>query len=297
MRWISNQGYLLLLITSIAWVGNTIIGKGVTDIIPPVGLAFWRWALTLPIFLALAWPHLRKDLPELVRQWKILLLLTILSISVYNTFIYVGLTETSAINAFLINTSRPAMIVVLSFIITRERVTRLQIVGLTIALFGTMAIVSKGEPAVFLNLEFNTGDLWILAATGSWALYTVLLPRRPKVHQTSFLFGAVVLGLLVLSPFYGWETINVRPVPIRIETFGSVAYLAVLSSVLAYLCYNRAVELLGANRASITSYILPLLGTVLAIVLLGETFRTYHGVGFVFILIGIYLVARARKAK
>ena len=226
-----------------------------------------------------------------------LLLLTILSVSVYNTFIYVGLTDTSAINAFLINTSRPAMIVVLSFIITRERVTPVQILGLVVALLGTTVIVSKGEPSVLLNLQFNVGDLWILAATASWALYTVLLPRRPKVNQTSFMAAGVALGLMVLLPFYLWETATVQPVPIRLETFGSVAYLAVLSSVLAYLCYNRAVELVGANRASITSYILPLMGTVLAIVLLGETFRSYHGIGFVFILSGIYLVARARKAR
>ena len=104
MKWLSNQGYLLIVITAIAWSGNTIIGRGVVDIIPPIGLSFWRWVAVLPIFLVIAWPHLRKDLPLVKKNWKIVVVLALLSISIYNTLIYQGLTMTTAINSFLINT-------------------------------------------------------------------------------------------------------------------------------------------------------------------------------------------------
>ena len=297
MKWLSNQGYLLIVITAVAWSGNAIVGRGVVDIVPPVGLAFWRWVAAFPIFLIIAWPYLRNDLPLLVQYWKMVILLALLSISIYNTFIYQGLTTTTAINSFLINTSRPVIIVLLSFLIFRERITSLMSAGLVLALVGTGVIITQGDIDILQTLQFNIGDIWIFVATIAWALYTVVYPKRPKVHQASLLAVSVFVGLIIIAPMYVWETMTVGPVPLRAETLWGVAYLSVISSVVAYMTYNRAVEVLGANKAGLTSYLLPIFGSILAILILNEVFQLFHGIGFVLILAGVLVAARAKTGS
>ena len=295
MKWLSNQGYLLVAITAIAWSGNAIVGRGVVDIVPPIGLAFWRWSAALPIFLVIAWPYLRRDLPLLREHWKIVVLLSLLSISIYNTFIYQGLTTTTAINSFLINTSRPVIIVLLSLMIFREKITAIMAAGLMLAFLGTGVIIIRGDLAVLKTFQFNSGDLWIFVATIAWALYTVLYPKRPDVHQASLLAISVFMGLIFITPFYIWETLTVGPVPIRAETFGGVAYLAVISSAVAYMTYNRAVEVIGPNKAGLTSYLLPVFGSALAILILNEVFQIFHGIGFALIVAGVFIAAKAKS--
>ena len=297
MKWLSNQGYLLIVITAIAWSGNTIIGRGVVDIIPPIGLSFWRWVAVFPIFLVIAWPHLRKDLPLVKKHWKIVVVLALLSISIYNTLIYQGLTMTTAINSFLINTSRPVIIVLFSLIIFREKITFMMGTGLVLALLGTGVIIVRGDLNVLQTLQLNTGDIWIFVATIAFALYTVLYPKRPDVHPASLLAACVLLGLIFLAPFFIWETITVGYVPLRIETFGGVAYLAIISTAVAYMAYNQAVENIGANKAGLVSYLLPIFGSILAILILDEIFQVFHGVGFALIIGGVLVAARAKTRQ
>jgi drug/metabolite transporter (DMT)-like permease len=294
VQFIWNHAYLLMALTAIAWSGNAITARGLNDIIPPVGLAFWRWVVAAPILLVIAWPHLREDLPKVKENLPFLLVLSALSVAAYNTLLYQGLLSTTAINSFLINTLRPSIIVLLSIIFFRQGITLLQSLGFSLAFIGTITIVVRGDSSRLLNLDFNIGDLWILAATVCWAIYTVLLKKRPKMHATSFLAFTVILGILMLSPFYVWETIFIKPTPLRVETVGGVLYLAVISSIVAYLCYNRAVEIGGANKAGQVSYMLPIIGSGLAILLLGERFEFYHVIGFPLILAGVYFGSKGK---
>jgi drug/metabolite transporter (DMT)-like permease len=294
VKFIWNHAYLLMALTAIAWSGNAITARGLNDIIPPVGLAFWRWVVAAPILLVIAWPHLREDLPKVKENLPFLLVLSALSVAAYNTLLYQGLLSTTAINSFLINTLRPSIIVLLSIIFFRQGITLLQSLGFSLAFIGTITIIVRGDSSRLLNLDFNIGDLWILAATVCWAIYTVLLKKRPKMHATSFLAFTVILGILMLSPFYVWETIFIKPTPLRVETVGGVLYLAVISSIVAYLCYNRAVEIGGANKAGQVSYMLPIIGSGLAILLLGERFEFYHVIGFSLILAGVYFGSKGK---
>jgi drug/metabolite transporter (DMT)-like permease len=294
VKFIWNHAYLLMALTAIAWSGNAITARGLNDIIPPVGLAFWRWVVAAPILLVIAWPHLREDLPKVKENLPFLLVLSALSVAAYNTLLYQGLLSTTAINSFLINTLRPSIIVLLSIIFFRQGITLLQSLGFSLAFIGTITIIVRGDSSRLLNLDFNIGDLWILAATVCWAIYTVLLKKRPKMHATSFLAFTVILGILMLFPFYVWETIFIKPTPLRVETVGGVLYLAVISSIVAYLCYNRAVEIGGANKAGQVSYMLPIVGSGLAILLLGERFEFYHVIGFPLILAGVYFGSKGK---
>ena len=295
MKSILNNGYILMVVTAIAWSGNSIIGRGLHDVAPSIGLAFWRWMGTLPIFLILCWPYLKRDWPIILHHWKIVLMLAVLSVTIYNAFIYQGLTTTTAINSFLLNTSRPMIIVLISFILFKDRITPLQGVGFVMAFCGTLTIIARGDLEVLAALNLNKGDFWILSATLAWALYTVLLGNKPKVHATSLLFATVLFGQVLLTPFYIWETVTFKPMPITLETIGGIAYLAVISSVVAYLAYNRTVELLGANKAGLTSYLLPIFGSLFAVILLGESIRLYHVVAFALIIGGVSLAARTKR--
>ena len=294
MKLIWNHAYLLLVLTVFAWSGNGIIAKGLNDIIPPVGMAFWRWVVAAPLLLIISWPHLHKDIPKIKGNCIILMGLSVSSVVGYTTLVYEGLLTTTAINLFLINTSRPTMIVLLSILFLRHGITLIQSMGFGLAFLGTAVIMLEGEPSRLAMLDFNSGDLWILAATFCWAMYTVLINKRPIMHPTSFLTIIVFFGIVILLPFYFWETIYIKSTPFRAETIGSILYLAIISSIIAYLLYNRAVEIAGPNKAGQVSYVTPIVGSTLAILVLGEEFMMFHAIGFPLILAGIYFGSKSK---
>ncbi|OGA51544.1 MAG: hypothetical protein A3G25_03860 [Betaproteobacteria bacterium RIFCSPLOWO2_12_FULL_63_13] len=297
MQWLANRGYMLMVITALLWSGNAVIGRAVHETIPPIGLNFWRWMITLPVFVVLAWPHVRKDWPLVRRHWPILVLFSILSVTVYNTFVYIGLNTTTAINMLLINTARPVMIVFLSYALFRDRLTAAQALGFVLALAGTVTILARGDIDVLIGVRFIVGDLWVVLATVGWAFYTVLLPKRPAIHPTNLMLVSVVVGTAILLPFYLWETLLVRPVPLGPQTYWAVGYLGLLASAVAFLCFNRMVEVLGPNRAGLTSYVVPIVGTMLAILFLHEQFHAFHVAGIVLILAGVVLASRTRRGS
>ena len=295
MKFVWNHAYLLMVLTALAWSGNAITGRGLNDIIPPIGLAFWRWVVAFPILVLIAWPHLQKDIPKIRENWFVLIVLSVLSISAYNTFLYYGLLSTTAINSLLINTARPVAIVLLSLLFFGQGITLKQGFGFFLAFIGTTVIIIKADISRLASLDFNVGDIWVLAAMGCWALFTVLLKKRPKMHPTSFITITVFIGALILLPFYIWETLFIKPTPFVLETVLGVFYLAIFASIVAYLFYNRAVEIAGANKAGQVSYILPILGSILAIFLLDETFQIYHAIGFMLILLGVYFGSKGEE--
>jgi drug/metabolite transporter (DMT)-like permease len=292
---IANRGYGLMVLTAAIWSSNAIIGRGLHEVVPPIGLTFWRFLPAVPIFLALARPHLARDVPLALRRWPTMLALSVFSICLYNSCIYVGLDHTTAVNMVLINTARPVIIVLMSLVFFRVPVTGAQVVGLVLGLLGTAVLVFRGDLQAVLGLQLNVGDLWILAGSTSWALYTVFLHKQPAVHPASFLAMTTTIGVTILLPFYLWETVTTEAVPLVPATVGAAAYLAVFASVISYLAYNRAVAILGANRAALVSYLIPVFGVGLAIALLGESFHAYHAVGIALLLAGTTLAGR-RKA-
>jgi drug/metabolite transporter (DMT)-like permease len=296
MRWLTNQGYVLMTLTALVWSGNAIVGRAVHEIVPPFGLAFWRWAATLPVVVIIAWPFLRRDFPAVVRGWRWMVFLAAIGITVYNSVIYLGLDHTTAINMVLINSARPAMIVALSFIAFRERVTTTQTVGLVLGFLGTFVVLFRGEFERVATLQLNIGDMFIFVATVSWAVYTVFLPKRPPIHGASFMAYSVLIGVLLLLPFYLWESATIETVPLVAETIWAVLFLSLGASVIGHMGYNRIVELLGANVAGVTSYLVMAFGVVIAIIALGEAFHAYHAAGLALLLVGTYLATR-KEAK
>ncbi len=289
---IANEPRILMLLPGLFWAGNAIVARSITDEIPPVALAFWRWAVAALLIAPLAWPHLARDIPLMLRKWPIVLVLTTLGVSVFNTFLYIAAHTTTAINIVMLQTAMPIVVVIATFLIFRDTLTGRQAAGIAASFLGTLTLISHGDPAVLLGLDFKRGDLWMLAAVVSYAVYTALLRLRPPVHGLSFVFATFALGTILLLPFYIAETAWDHPMPLSLHAVAAIGYVAVFASILAYLAFNRTVELLGANTAGLVVHLVPVFGTVLAVLLLGEQLHAYNLIGIALIALGLWLATR-----
>jgi len=291
---IQDRPYLLLTMAVLFWAGNFILGRAFHNDIPPIALAFWRWLGASVLVTWPALPHLRHDRRALAEAWPAVLLLAVLGIASFNTLAYSGLQHTQAINAFLIQSLMPVMIVLLSFLIFRESVTTMQCAGIVVSLSGAVVIIARGDMATLMSLAVNRGDFLVMAAIACYAGYSVMLRKRPKVHPLAFICTIFWLGTLILLPLYLWEVMTVAVMQVKPTSLLVIGYVMVFPSIVSYLCYNRGVELVGANRAGLFIHLMPVFGSVMAVVFLGETFRWYHGTGVLLIGTGIYLATRSR---
>lgn len=294
--WLWNAPYVLLMLAVLFWSGNFIVGRAATDVVPPVAMAFWRWTAGLVIVSAIGWRHVVKDFDRLRSSLPILLVLAALGISVFNTFVYIGLHTTTALNALLLQSAMPIVILVLTFLLFGERPRFAPALGVVISMAGVAAIASAGNWETLASLSFNAGDLWVLAAVGAYALYSVLLRKRPDVHPLSFIVATFALGALMLLPAYIHEHVAVQPLQPSLPAFLVVAYIAVFPGILSYLFFNRGVELAGANTAGHFIHLMPIFGSILALLLLGERIAAFHIVGGILIAIGLLLAALGRRS-
>ena len=292
MKGLKDRPYLLLTMAVFFWAGNFILGRAFHNEIPPVALAFWRWVGAALLVTLPALPHLRRDRRALLQSWPAILLLSTLGVTAFNTLAYSGLQYTEAINAFLLQSLMPVLIVLLSFLIFREKVTRLQCVGILVSLCGAVTIIARGDVDILLSLSVNRGDLLVFTAIACYAGYTVMLRKRPHVHPLAFIATTFWLGSLILVPIYLCETLTVATLELKPTTMLVIGYVIIFPSIVSYLCYNRGVELVGANRAGLFIHLMPVFGSSMAVLFHGEVFCWYHGLGILLIGAGIYLATR-----
>jgi len=291
---IKAHPFLLLTLTTLFWSGNFVIGRAMKNSIPPIGLAFWRWALALVILIPFSIPHLREQWPVLRLNWRWLTIFGVLGVSCFNTFVYIGLHSTTATNALIINSVIPVLIVLLSRLLAATPVSGRQAIGITISLCGVLTIISRAEPDVFLALTVNSGDVWILLAVISWAFYTFLLRHRPAdLHPLSFLTSIIAIGLMPLSILYAWELSQGGRFELNPANIISILYVALFPSVLAFIFWNQSVREVGPNKAGLFLYLMPVFGAILSAVFLGESIRSFHLVGMALIFSGIHLTTRS----
>ena len=287
--------YLLLTLAVLFWAGNFILGRAVRMDVPPIALAFWRWAIASLLVLGPALLPLKRDWNTIRRSGPILMVLAGTGVAAFNTLAYSGLQYTVAINAFLMQTLMPVFIVVFSFLLFQVRINRRQVAGVAICLAGAVIIIVRGNWQVVASLALNPGDLLVLLAVLCYAAYSVLLRQRPPIHPLSFVAVTFVAGTVMLLPLYLWETITIRPLALNRVTVFSILYVAIFPSIISYLCYNRGVEALGANRAGLFLYLMPVFGSLMAVGLLGEAFLWFHWVGIALIATGLVVSMRAMK--
>lgn len=284
--------YALLLVAIASWGAAWAAARAVYQEVTPFALVFWRWLLAAVILYPIAARHLRRDLAAALAGWKWLVFFGISGMAAFPMLGYLGLRHTTAVNASLLNASLPLFMIPTAWLIRRDTVRRRQLAGLALSLAGSLVIVSAGDLAAIASLSLNPGDLLILAAVALWALYTVLLDRRPKMHPLSFTFFGIVVAVAFSAPFYGYDVLSGSTIPINMRTVSAIGYLAVFPSVIAYLCWNHAVPIVGPNVSSFFNPLVTVFGTLAAVLVLGERIHAFHLAGFVLVLAGLLLTAR-----
>jgi drug/metabolite transporter (DMT)-like permease len=286
-----NSAWALLVLSNLFWAGNIVLGRGVVGMVPPIALAYWRWTGAFVIAFGFAWPHLKRDAPILLRHWRMLLLLSATGIATYNTMSYIGLTGTTALNVLLLQSAGPLIIIVWAFVLFGDRPTLRQTTGVLISLAGVATIAAHGSLDSLLQLKLNRGDVWILVAMVIYGVYAAMFRRRPAAHPLSFLVATMGIGSLMILPFYLWETAQGGKILGGLPAWLALAYIAVFPSFIAYLFFNRGIELIGAGRAGQSWHLMPVFGSILAVLFLGETFYVYHAIGISMIGAGILLAS------
>ncbi len=280
--------HVLLALTSLFWAGHWIVARAVHPHVSPVSLAFWRWAAAIAFLAPLALPLLLREWPAVRAAWRPILFFGTCGTVLYNAVGYVGIKQTTATNAVLFQSVTPALIPLIAFLIFRDRIRVRTIVGLALSFLGVLAIVLRLEPRALLTLGANPGDLWLLANVALWALYTACLRWKPtNLSPLAFMLAVMFAGMLTGLP----ATLVDYAAGGRFEpTWGSVLgtlYLGLFPSVICYVMWNRGVAEIGPARAGVYLHLIPLIGALMAVALLGEELHLYHLVGIALILLGI----------
>ena len=290
--------YLLLVLTTLFWSGNFVLARLVRLDVPPIGLSFWRWALAGLLLLPFVWREMWLAWPLVRRHLGLVLVLSLLSVTQFNTFVYLGLQTTTASNGVLLQSAIPLSIILLSWLVLGVRITTRQVLGIFASLIGVLIIINKGNLLALLRLEVTRGDLWILAAMLSWGFYSVLLRKLPQgLGGLTFLGYTIGLGVLGITPLYLWEMYSGEFISLNRVTLGSILYVSIFPSLLAYLFWNRAVNQVGPNRAGLFIYLIPVFGSLLSVLLLGESLYPFHLAGILFVALGITIAILWRPKR
>lgn len=291
--------YFLLVLCVFFWSANFVIGRAVSGVIEPIELAFFRWSgvfvITLPFFLY----HFKKIFDAIKSHFLIMMVLSFLGISGFNTLLYIGLQETTATNALLINSSIPILILFLSSLILKKEISPKQALGIVLSTLGVVFLVLKGDVQNIFLLNFNQGDFWVIISSVCWALYSVVVKFRPQTLSSFEFFIAIVfLGVLMLLPFYMYQNYTFeREITLLTTYYGFIVYVVFFTSILSYYLWHKGIAQIGADRTGQFTHLMPLFGSFLAYIFLGERLEFYHLGGVVLIGFGIYLSLFSKAAQ
>ena len=290
--------YLGLTLTVLFWSGNFILGRGIRELIPPVSLNFWRWMGAFLILLPFGWSRVMRASALYLKHWKMLALMSIPSIAIFNAFIYTALQTTTAINTVLVNAMIPIFISLTAWLAFGDRLALRQTAGVFISFTGLLFIVTRGNWGLLRGLTLSTGDFWTLGASLAWAVYSVMLRKRPKeMDPIAFLTVIVCFGLIFSLPFYLREFMALGGFSLTPASLASLAYVSIFPSVLSFIFWNYSVDKVGANHAGIFIHLMPVFSIILAILFLGEHLRGFHLIGMLLIFSGIILTTLPYRVR
>ena len=286
-----SLGILLALVATIIWSGNFIISRSVIHLIGPISLAFLRWSFASLILLPFAWKVFKEDWSILKSRSIYFFWTALTGVSLFNTFVYIAGHSTSAINMALIGTtSSPIFASILALLFLKEKMGLMRIIGLITCIIGILLLLSQGSFEKLLAFHFSTGDLWVLAGAFSFAIYSVLVRRKPTgISSIRFLFVVFSLGSVLLFPFFLFEQTYAPSIIWNTELIGSIVYLGVGASVISFLCWNLALHKLGTGRTVIFGNLIPVFSTLEAVWLLGERISMIHWISGLLVVLGLIL--------
>lgn len=299
MRHVSHRAATIgVLLTALFWAGNAIIARGMADEVPPITLAFWRWVVALAVILPFGIRHVLREWSAVVSALGPLAILGVLSVSLFNTLLYLSAQSTTATNLVLVNSSLPLVTLLLSWGFLAQRPRWNEYAGIGIATIGLLIVLARAEAANLLRLRFSAGDLVMLAAVFSWALYSVLLKRWPlRLHVLTMLTAMIALGVLILLPLYWLEHATVGGIDFSIEQIAAFVYVGVFASAAAHVLWYHGVNTLGPNITAMFTYSMPVFTVILARIILDEALLSFHFAGGVLIFLGFAVSVVSRRSR
>ncbi len=289
-------GIALAIFATVVWSGNFIISRGVNQQIGPVSLAFYRWLMATVIISPFAWKKYIAE-KKLVRDnWKYLAWVSLSGIALFNTCVYVAGHYTTAINMALIGTtSSPVFATIMAVIFLKEKMNAFRITGMIICMAGILLLISRGSLQILASFHFSTGDLWVLAGAFAFAVYNILVRKRPKIlSPLNFLFVIFAAGTIMLFPAFVIESWVGVPTQWSLSLMSAILYLGAGTSVIAFLCWNIALHSLGAGRTVLFGNLIPVFSALEAVLLLGEKITQIHIISGVLVIAGL-MIANAKQ--
>jgi len=285
----TNLAYILLVLTTIFWSGNFIVGKAATIYeIPPFSLNFFRWLFAGIILLPFTFKEIFLKKNYIKANIGLFIILGITSITVFNSIVYYSLYFTQVITGVLMISTIPVWIILISSLLKIEKTNIYQIFGILLSLIGVVAIITKSDLEVIKGLEFNKGDLSIIVAMFSWAIFSTLLKKKKlEVSQITLLQVVIIFGLIFLTPIYIIELLLGNYIILEKPFFLTLAYVVIFPGLLSFLFWIKGISIIGANRSGIFLHLMPIFGSVFAIIIFKEKIMFYHLIGAIFIIFGI----------
>jgi drug/metabolite transporter (DMT)-like permease len=293
------KAYLMLILCAFFWSGNFIVGKFATLYeIPPLTLNFFRWLIVWIILIPFTFRDILKNIKVIKKNVYPILLMSITSISVFNSVVYYSLNFTQVLNGALMISIIPVLIVFISFIFKTEKINFSQIFGLLLSIIGVLTIITRLDFAKLINLDLNKGDLWLLVAMLSWAIYsTMLQTHKTGLKYLSFMTAIVSIGLIFLFPQFLFEFSNHQVIKFNIPVILITGYVIFFAGIGSYILWNKAVVIVGPNKAGIFLHLMPVFSSFMAIFLLNEKLMNFHIIGAIIIIIGIYLSSKKSPSR
>ena len=293
----SKIAYILLIFTTLFWSGNFIVGKAASLFeIPPFTLNFYRWLCAWLILAPFTLKEIFQKRDYIMKNVKLIAILGVASITVFNSVVYYSLNFTQVISGVLMISTIPVMIIFFCWIFRIEKTNPYQILGVIFSLFGVIIIITKADLGKLLNLNFNKGDLWMVVAMFSWAIYSALLRKKKfELSHIAFLQTIITVGLIFLLPAYMLEVMLGHKVNVNMPFFLTLGYVVLFPGLASFFFWIKGISIIGSNRSGIFLHLMPIFSTLMAIIIFKEKFMNFHLIGAIFIITGIVLSARGRS--
>ena len=283
--------YIFLLLTVTFWAGNFIVGKFASLYeVPPFSLNFYRWFFAWLILVPFTIPEIIKKKQYIINNYKLFIILGVTSITIFNSIVYYSLNFTQVISGVLMISTIPVMIMFFSFILKIEKTNLFQIIGVILSFMGVIIIITKANFEILKNLDFNKGDITMVVAMFSWALYSTLLKRQKfELSQISLLQVVISFGLIFLIPVYLIEYQIGFRINLNTPFILILSYVVLLPGLASFILWIKGISLIGANRSGVFLHLMPIISAVMAMIFFNEKFMFYHMLGACFIITGILL--------
>jgi drug/metabolite transporter (DMT)-like permease len=288
------KAYLMLTLCAFFWSGNFIVGKFATLYeVPPLTLNFFRWLIVGIILIPFTLKDIFLNIKTIKEKFYSILLMSVTSISIFNSIVYYSLNFTQVLNGALMISTIPVLIIFISYIFRVEKINLNQVFGLILSIIGVISIITQLEFSRLIRLDLNKGDLWLLVAMLSWAIYsTMLKTHKTGLNYLTFISVIVILGLIFLLPQFLFEFNNQELIKFNFAFFLIISYVVLFAGLGAYIFWNKAVLIVGPSRAGIFLHLMPVFSSFMAIFLFNEKFMNFHIFGTIVIISGIFLSSK-----